>query len=83
MSVAEQLVRQFDRMVRRDGGSLALVAVEGSCIIVAYEPGVASECAADVCVMPHQELQALMSETLARRDPEMSVRVVRAQDQSH
>lgn len=76
MTLAEDLVRQFDRMVRRDGGSVSLLGVEGSRITVAYKPGVATECRQGVCEMPHLELQALMSETLARRDPTMSVRVV-------
>ena len=76
MSTAESLVKQFDRMVKRDGGSVSLVGVEGCCITVAYSPGVAPECTNGVCIMPHIELQALMSETLSRRDPTMSVRVV-------
>jgi Fe-S cluster biogenesis protein NfuA len=81
MSIAEQLVSQFDRMVRRDGGSLQLVGVEDSCIVVSYRKGTAEQCTQDVCVMPHVELQALMAETLAQRHPGMSVRVVPAQEQ--
>ena len=78
MSTAESLVKQFDRMVKRDGGSVSLVGVEGSCITVAYHPGVAPDCTDAVSIMPHVELQAMMAETLGRRDPTMSIRVVLA-----
>jgi len=83
MSIAESLVKQFDRLVKRDGGSVSLVGVKGACITVAYRPGVAAECKEGVCVMPHLELQALMAETLARREPGMSVRVLLEQPQGH
>lgn len=83
MSTAENLVKQFDRMVRRDGGAVSLVGVEGSCITVAYKPGVAEECKEGVCIMPHIELQTLMAETLGRRDPSLSVRVILADGQAH
>jgi len=78
MSIAEHLVKQFDRMVRRDGGGLTLVGMEGTCITAAYRPGVAPDCSSGVCIMPHVELQAMMAETLARRDSSLSVRVVLA-----
>jgi hypothetical protein len=83
MSTAESLVKQFDRMVKRDGGSVSLVGVDGSCITVLYKPGVAPDCADGVCIMPHIELQAMMAETLARRDPNLSVRVLLADRQPH
>lgn len=78
MSIAENLVKQFDRMVKHDGGGLALVGVEGTRITVAYRPGVAPDCTSGVCIMPHAELQAMMAETLARRDSSLSIRVVLA-----
>lgn len=78
MNVAENLVKHFDRMVRRDGGGLALLGVDGTCITVAYRPGVAPDCDSGVCIMPHVELQAMMAETLARRDSSLSIRVVLA-----
>jgi Fe-S cluster biogenesis protein NfuA len=75
-SIAEILVAQFNRMVRRDGGSVSLLSIEGSCITVAYRPGEIPQCTEGVCVMPHVELQALMAETLTRRHSGMTVRVV-------
>jgi Fe-S cluster biogenesis protein NfuA len=76
MSVAESLVKQFDRMVKRDGGSVSLLDVQGTRITVAYRPGAAPDCGTGVCIMPHIELQAMMSETLARRDPTLSILVL-------
>jgi len=50
--------------------------IEGSCITGSYRPGTASECSEGVCIMPHVELQEMMAETLSRRDPTLSVRVL-------
>lgn len=72
-ALATTLVGQFDRMVRRDGGSVRLVGVADGVVRVAYRPGVAAECTDDVCVMPHVELEQLMAETLARRDATLRV----------
>ena len=57
MDIAVALVSQFDR-----GG-----------IRVAYRPGADLECETDSCVLPHLELQQLMSETLGRRDASLRV----------
>jgi hypothetical protein len=70
---AETLVRQFDRMVKRDGGSLSLLGAEGTVIRVGYKPGVDPTCDDGSCVMPHFELQQLMAETLARRAKDVRV----------
>ena len=70
---AETLVRQFDRMVKRDGGSLSLLGAEGEVIRVGYKPGVDPTCDEGSCILPHLELQQLMAETLARRTKEVRV----------
>ena len=70
---AETLVRQFDRMVKRDGGSLSLLGAEGEVIRVGYKPGVDPTCDEGSCILPHLELQQLMAETLARRTNEVRV----------
>jgi Fe-S cluster biogenesis protein NfuA len=72
-SVADSLVEQFDRMVRRDGGELSLLGVEGGVVRVGYRVGVDPTCTDGSCVLPQVELQQLMSETLARRQPELEV----------
>jgi hypothetical protein len=74
-AVAETLVRQFDQMVQRDGGSVRLLGVADGVIRVGYRPGVDPDCEGDACVLPHVELQQLMGETLARRDPGLQVSV--------
>ncbi|MCB0995893.1 MAG: hypothetical protein KDB21_12425 [Acidimicrobiales bacterium] len=73
MDAADYLVKHFSRMVARDGGSVRLLAVDGTVIRVGYRPGVDLTCDTDACVLPHLELQQLMAETLARRAPELSV----------
>jgi hypothetical protein len=72
-STAATLVSQFDRMVKRDGGSLSLLGAEGEVIRVAYKPGVDPTCDEGSCVLPHLELQQLMAETLARRADNLRV----------
>ena len=70
---AETLVRQFDRMVKRDGGSLSLLDADGEVIRVGYKPGIDPTCDEGSCVLPHLELQQLMAETLARRTKDVRV----------
>ena len=73
MDIATTLVTQFDRMVKRDGGAVSLLAVDDGVIRVGYRPGVDEACEGDMCVMPHLELEQLMAETLARRDATLKV----------
>ena len=70
---AETLVRQFDRMVKRDGGSLSLLGADDDVISVGYKPGIDPTCDEGSCVLPHLELQQLMAETLARRAKDVRV----------
>ena len=72
-NVADVLVEQFSRMVRREGSQLSLIGVEGPVIRVGYKLGADPDCADGACVLPHLELQQLMAETLARRAPDMHV----------
>lgn len=75
MSVAETLVTQFQKIVEADGGQLKLIAAEGGLVRIGYKPGVDPTCEEGVCVLPHLELEELMSETLARRAPDLKVKV--------
>ena len=77
MTIAESLIAQFDRMVQRDGGSLELLGTEGNVINVGYKLGIDPSWTDGACVLPDAELQALMSETLQRRDPSLRVVVSR------
>jgi hypothetical protein len=72
-AVGGLLADQFDRMVRREGGTVTLLAVADRVIRVGYHPGADPECDDGSCVLPHLELQQLMTETLARRDASLRV----------
>jgi hypothetical protein len=74
-ALAETLISQFERMVRRDGGTLTLLGEEGGVIRVGYRMGADPTCTDGVCVMPHVELQTLMNETAERRAPGTKVLV--------
>jgi hypothetical protein len=50
-----------------------LLGTEGNVINVGYRLGADPACADGACVLPDAELQALMSETLQRRDPSLRV----------
>jgi hypothetical protein len=67
------LADQFDRMVRRDGGSVTLLGVADGVVRVGYHPGTDPECDDGSCTLPQLELQLLMTETLARRDASLRV----------
>jgi hypothetical protein len=75
MDLAETLVEQFDRMVRRDGGQLSLLGFDGTVIRVGYRVGTDPDCSDGTCVMPHVELEELMNETATRRFPGVRVNV--------
>ncbi|MDA0633418.1 hypothetical protein OUY22_08305 [Nonomuraea sp. MCN248] len=69
-STGTRLVAEFERMVRRDGGELVLLAEDAGTIRVGYRPGDAGpDCKDDVCILPQHELRQLMAETLRRRSP--------------
>jgi Fe-S cluster biogenesis protein NfuA len=73
MEIAQKLVQQFERMVRRDGGALSVLSVDENLIRIGYRLGGDPACADGACVLPHVELQELMGETLARYDRSMRV----------
>jgi hypothetical protein len=70
---AEAFVEQFNRMVKRDGGSVSLLGVDANVIRVGYRLGADATCEDGACVLPQGELQELMAETLTRRDPSLRV----------
>ena len=71
-----RLVERFSRMVARDGGALTLLSADARVIRVGYRPGDAeADCADGTCILPHAELQALMSETVDRQWPGVQVQV--------
>jgi hypothetical protein len=81
MTIAAQLIDSFARIVRADGGQLTLLAEQEGRIELGYAPGHDPECADGACVLPHVELQEMMSEWLSRRAPGTAV-VVRLMQNS-
>ncbi len=75
MTIADELVAAFARIIRMDGGDIRILDAEGAAIRLAYTPGTDEECTTGACVLPHLELQEMMREWLARRDPAASVSI--------
>lgn len=73
MSIANELVAQFGRMVRSEGGSLIVLDESDSAVRIGYVSGEDPNCDSGACVLPPAELQTMMSEWLARRAPGTTV----------
>jgi hypothetical protein len=63
-------------MVRREGGTLTLLSEEPGLIRIGYRAGQPRDCDAGTCVLPNAEIQQLMNETQAAREPKQVVEVV-------
>ena len=61
------VVEQFQEIVRPDGGSVELLAVEGETLRVAYRPGHNEQCAA--CVISAENLRDMLLDVLPQHDP--------------
>ena len=66
-SGAELVVEHFDTIVKPDGGSVRLIARDGSRLRVAYQPGTNEQCA--TCVIPTEQLAEMMRELVREQDP--------------
>ncbi len=75
MSIAQQLIDSFARMVRMDGGELTVISEQDDRITLGYAAGHDPECTSGACVLPHLELQEMMSEWLGRKAPGTAVTV--------
>ena len=74
MSAAiKQSIRYFSCIVEPDGGSVALVGIEGDRLTVSYDPG-SNDCAD--CALPPESLAEMMLEDLGARGVEISKIVV-------
>jgi Fe-S cluster biogenesis protein NfuA len=72
----ESLIDRFRRMVARDGGELTVLAVTPGDVRLRYRAAAADpDCADGICVMPHRELEQMITETLARQWPGVRVHV--------
>ncbi|MAG33996.1 MAG: hypothetical protein CL908_24215 [Deltaproteobacteria bacterium] len=67
MSAAEQVVEQFNEIVKPEGGSVVLVSTDDGVLRVRYAPGQNEECAS--CVMTPDALAAMMKDMAQTLDP--------------
>jgi len=67
MSAVEQVVEQFNEIVKPDGGQVAFVSVEAGVLRVRYAPGKNEEC--ETCVMTPDALGAMMQDMIQTLDP--------------
>lgn len=66
-AVADQVVTQFNEIVRPDGGEVTLVALDAGVLHVRYAPGRNEECAA--CVMEPDALAGMMKDMVHALEP--------------
>jgi hypothetical protein len=71
---ARFVIEQFNEIVRPDGGSLRLLAVDGPTLRVAYAPGVNEQC--ESCVIGAEDLADMLREALRQHDPSIAHVVV-------
>lgn len=75
MSLATEIVAQFARIVRTDGGRLTILEDGEKAVRIGYVSGTDPNCDGGTCVLPPAELQMMMREWLARREPGATVTV--------
>ena len=63
----ERVLKEFGEIVRPDGGSLELIAVEGETLRIAYRPGHNEQCAS--CVISPENLRDMLLDVLPQHDP--------------
>lgn len=66
-AIANQVVLQFNEIVKPDGGEVSLVALEPGVLRVRYVPGQNDEC--ETCVMSSDALAAMMQDMVATLEP--------------
>jgi Fe-S cluster biogenesis protein NfuA len=69
-----RVIEAFDEIVRPEGGSVSLVAIEGRKLRVAYVAGVNEDC--PTCVMEPDALGLMMHDMLREHAPEIEEVVV-------
>jgi hypothetical protein len=74
-TIAESLILDFGHMARRDGGALTVLGATDADIRIGYRPGQVPTCDDGSCVLEHVELEAMLSEALRRRAPEVNLTI--------
>ena len=66
-AMAEQIVEQFNEIVKPDGGSVAFMSATDGVLHVRYDPGTNEEC--ESCVITPDTLAGMMQDMVASLDP--------------
>ncbi len=69
-SAAEEVVAQFNEIVKPDGGSVTFVSASGGVLTVRYAPGQNDEC--ETCVMEPDALAGMMRDMIVTLDPSIT-----------
>jgi Fe-S cluster biogenesis protein NfuA len=69
-AAAEQVVEQFNEIVKPDGGSVTLVSASDGVLLVRYAPGTNEEC--ETCVMEPDALAGMMRDMVITLDPSIT-----------
>ena len=64
---AQQVVEQFNEIVKPDGGSVTFLSADGGVLRVRYAAGSNEEC--ETCVMTADALAAMMKDMVQGLDP--------------
>lgn len=76
MSVANQLLRNFERIAASDGSALSVLEEDDRLIRIGYRSGSPADCADGICSLPQTEIETMMRDWLARKAPDLVLEVV-------
>ena len=68
--LVDQVVTQFNEIVKPDGGEVSLVSAEGGVLRVRYAAGTNEEC--ETCVLSADALAAMMKDMVTTLDPSIT-----------
>ena len=69
-TAAEEVVQQFNEIVKPDGGSVTFVSADEGVLRVRYAPGTNEEC--ETCVMAPDALAGMMKDMVVTLDPSIT-----------
>ncbi len=74
--IVEQVVLQFNEIVKPDGGSVSFVSAKDGVLCVRYAPGKNEEC--EACVIEPDTLAVMMKDMLITLDPSIKDVIVQS-----
>ncbi len=66
-TVVDQVVSQFNEIVKPDGGSVSFISADDGVLRIRYAPGKNDEC--ETCVMTPDALAGMMKDMVMTLDP--------------